>query len=132
MSTDIDSLPDSKMISMPPELERLDKPERIERQDAREYIQPNMQPNVGNVQARVKPLEMPMVVESTSALFLRKLVSKDFLILLLLLLIADNRMINTNVLRHIPLGFVRNNHMIQAILKVLIIGVVFLVIKTYM
>jgi hypothetical protein len=128
MSTDIDSLPDSRMVSMPD----LEGPERIERQDTREYIQPNMQPNVGNIQARVKPLEMPMVVENPTVLFLRKLVSKDFLILLLLLFIADNRMINVNVLRHIPLGFVRNNPFVQALIKVLIIGVVFLVVKTYM
>lgn len=125
MSTDIDSLPDSKMVSMPD----TERPERIERQ---EYIQPNMQPNVGNIQARVKPLEMPVVVENPTVLFLRKLVSKDFLILLLLLFIADSRMINVNVLRHIPLGFVRNNPFVQALIKVLIIGVVFLVVKTYM
>lgn len=143
MSTDIDSLPDSQIVSMPPELEReLDNVYTSQTQEP-EYKQPNMQPHVGNVQARVKPVDVEYISQQASqqasqgqdidlgAIFLSKLLSKDFAVLLVLLLVADSRFINFNIIRHIPMAFVRNNALVQTLFKVLFIGLVFLLIKTF-
>ena len=137
MSTDIDSLPDSQMVTMPPELERELDNVYVSQTQEPEYKQPNMQPNVGNVQARVKPVGGAPQSQGQEqdvdlgAIFLSKLLSKDFAVLLVLLLIADSRFINFNVIRHIPMAFVRNNALVQTLLKVLLIGLVFLLIKTF-
>jgi hypothetical protein len=133
MSTDIDSLPDSKFLDnqLPKSL--------------------NMEPMVeSNITATMKPVESLPIQNSGNGSgvgkvdgfgykfleFKNTLLSTEFALLFILLLCADNKYVSntlhTLVYKYVPIDFVRNNNFLITLLKVLLIGIVFVLARMYL
>lgn len=121
MSTDIDALPGADQVTLPPELEDELNDLQVE-EGGYQMTQPMMQ-----VQGR----PYMKIKEKREWDILRMMKSREFILLICILLLADSRFLNVNVIRKIPLNFVKMSSVFQTVIKVIILAVLFLLIKEY-
>ena len=138
MSTDIDSLPDSKFLDNSTIIDNL--PKKL-----------NMEPIPdSNISATMRPVEnLPLNKESSNPSidkdngfgyqfleFKNTILSTEFALLIIVLLCADNKYVSNTlhklVYKFAPIDFVRNNDFLITLLKVLLIGIIFVLARMYL
>ncbi|ARR75018.1 hypothetical protein SAGO17_00100 [Mimivirus AB-566-O17] len=119
METQIESLPGSDNIQIPPSIERaLDEP--IPRMEVPSVLQME-QPNVSYSIAKK---------ESTFDIS-KQVLSKEFALLIVMLLVVDSRYLNVLITRYVPIGMIKSNNLVKTLLKVGVVALVFVLVRHY-
>jgi hypothetical protein len=128
METQIESLPGSENIQIPHSIERqLQDPQQIQ-------VPQQIQEPQYRVQQQQQQQQQPNVsfsITKKSPDFVKQFTSKEFALLILLLLLADSRYINVLISRHLPIDFIKNSTLLKTMFKVGLLALAFILVRAY-
>lgn len=124
MSTSIDALPDAGNVMLPPEFESelSQLPQKIQEQPLFDVSEQERMPTPSPYMS-IEPKEESLDIQ-------KMFLSPEFVLFLVILFVADNRILNKWIGK-IPLDILSKPGLLQTLIKILLLGVAFVLIKVY-
>lgn len=131
METPIESLPGSENIQIPPSIERQleQQPQMQQHQMQQIQVPQHIQTQVPQAIQSVPNVSFSITKKSPD--FAKIFTSREFILLVILFVVADSRYLNVLFSRHLPIVFIKNNTLLKMLLKVGLLAVVFVLVRAY-